>query len=130
MAQQPWTFDRYTHCTDAAKVCDPPTKADILLYNGRANTVVVYLVNQTPYDIELPPDTEQPKGGPQSIVDKNRKNPKSGFFAPLGVPALIHGVNPRAITDKNYVNTETYPAPMVFAWSDNDVLVKTAAFNG
>ncbi len=116
---------QYTHTA--------PTNADLVSFGGDANTLVVQIVNLSPYPIRYKDytnihDVEGPLGS--SAMDRHTK--KSFSFAPLGVPAIIPPPPPQALVpkylddgslnpawDPNYVNTETRPYSMVLSWDDH-----------
>ncbi len=122
---------------------DPPTSSDLLTYDGQEKTVIVQLVNLTPYPIQLKNtslDALAPSPSSTSITDADKANMlnrdrdynKSFMFAPLGIPRTIPGAPLQAFEpqylDENktpnpdyipgWKNTETRPYTMVFSWDD------------
>jgi len=106
---------------------------DLLTYSGRAKSIVVQILNLSPYDIRY--TTPAPVAGVESLkdmVDKNRWLKKSFVFAPVGVPNFLPRVPPEAIVGDpayrpDYVNTVTHPYSMVFAWDDNGGFVSKSS---
>jgi hypothetical protein len=117
-----------------------PTNADLRTYAGDANTLVVQIVNLSPYPLVFKNDTNilgmaGPLGSTPAM-DRNAK--KSFFFAPLGVPVKIPPPPAQAFVpkyldngqlnpnwDPNYQNTETRPYSMVFSWDDRGSPIST-----
>lgn len=131
----------------------PPTESDLVVREGIEKTVVVQIINLTPYDIQLK-DTNV--GGPisltassitasdqQEMMDTNRNTAKSFMFAPVGIPRFIpktpvQAFEPPTIPcspnsteycpnpkyDPNYYNTQTRPFSMVFSWDDRQAYVE------
>jgi hypothetical protein len=109
-----------------------PTNADLVSYAGDANTLVVQIVNLSPYPIVVKNDTNiQGVYGPLGSSAMDRQTKKSFIFAPLGIPAKIPPPPAQALVpkyldngqlnpawDPNYINTETRPYSMVFSWDD------------
>jgi hypothetical protein len=130
----------------------PPTDSDLVVREGIEKTVVVQIINLTPYDIQLK-DTNV--GGPisltassltandqQEMMDTNRQTPKSFMFAPVGIPRFIPKTPDQAFEpptipcspnstqecpnpnyDPNYYNTQTRMYSMVFSWDDRQEYV-------
>ncbi|ABC79798.1 hypothetical protein [Anaeromyxobacter dehalogenans] len=99
-------------------------QTDLVTYEGIARTVVVRILNLTPYRIEHTEATSTAYGDQYQVgttladvLDRDRLTAKAFFFAPVGVPAVIPGVPPEAYTD-GYVNTVTRPYEMVFSWNE------------
>jgi hypothetical protein len=104
-----------------------PGKADVLTTGGVASTLIVQVINLTPYDIllnedQLPYLNNNPTNL-RDMYDSTAMDPekkKSFMFAPLGVPQLIPGVPPEVFTttDPTYENTTTRPYTFVLSWDD------------
>ncbi len=130
----------------------PPTDSDLVVHEGIEKTVVVQIINLTPYDIQLK-DTNV--GDPismtassitatdqQKMMDTNRNTAKSFMLAPVGIPRFIpktpgQAFEPATIPcspnsteycpnpkyDPSYYNTQTRPFSMVFSWDDRQAYV-------
>ena len=105
----------------------PPTGVDLVSYGGNANTLVVQVVNLTPYPIQF----SSASTSMQDQTDQDRKTKKQFMFAPVGVPEFIPGgpkgafvlpylPNGQSNPDYNpdYINTETRPYSFVLSWDD------------
>ena len=103
---------------------EPPTKADLLLIGGKSKTVVIQLLNLSPYAITA--DVAYITA--LNSTNKDRTVNKHSMFAPLGWPNIIPGlkgtfVQPDSAT-KTWVfkpddtNTTTHPYNFVAAWDD------------
>ena len=112
---------------NAQYVHTPPTGVDLVSYGGNANTLVVQVVNLTPYPIQF----KSASDSMQDQTDQDRKTEKSFMFAPVGVPELIPEAPAQAFVlptndngqpnpdyDPDYVNTETRPYSFVLSWDD------------
>lgn len=104
---------QYTHT--------PPTGVDLISYGGTANTLVVQIVNLTPYPIQF----NSASASMQDQTDQDRKTKKQFMFAPVGVPELIPGAPEEAFIlpgqpgyNQNYINTDTRPYSFVLSWDD------------
>ncbi|HME42686.1 MAG TPA: hypothetical protein VKF36_06345 [Syntrophorhabdales bacterium] len=106
-----------------------PTRADLTMIGGRSKTLVIRLLNLTPYD--LAQDTAHITA--LNTRDTNRNTHKSGMFAPLGWPGAylfgLHGDPPdngwirdpdtgNWIFTPNATNTSTHPYNLVVSWDD------------
>ena len=74
-----------------------PTPADLLTYSGIGRSIIVQILNLTPYRITYKqPDPNWVDGvevaSLQNMTDKYRWTKKSFMFAPVGVPEQIPGV--------------------------------------
>lgn len=105
-------------------------QTDLLTYDGAARSVVVRILNLTPFRIEHTEATSAAYGDQYQVgtpltdvLDRDRFVPKSFLFAPVGVPAIIPGVPPEAYTE-GYVNTVTRPYEMVFSWDERGARVE------
>jgi len=110
-------------------VRQPPTSSDLYVHEGLQKTLVVQIVNLTPYDIQLK-DTNVgsiPSLSASSVsvedegemIDRNRTTKESFMFAPVGVPRLIPALPPQSFDpDPSYYNTESRSYSMVFSWDD------------
>ena len=116
---------------------DPPTDSDLLAYDGQEKTVIIQIINATPYDIYLkdthfvptPSSTPPPPSTSTTVtaadqtemLDKDRHNEKSFMFAPTGIPWYIPGAPIEAFhnPDENYRNTFTKPFTMAVTWDDH-----------
>lgn len=106
-----------------------PGNADVVTNAGIANTLVVKLVNLTPYDITLKED-QLPNSylfqDPNNLSDQygtTAMDPdvrKSFMFAPMGVPPTLPRVPAEAFNNPDYVNTTTKPYNFVLGWDDRD----------
>ncbi|MEE4146546.1 MAG: hypothetical protein V2I26_17210 [Halieaceae bacterium] len=123
----------YQRPTPPSGSSSPPTSADLVSFDGAQDTVVVQIVNMTPFDIELKDTTPEmipPAMSSSSIgayesemTDRDRENKKSFMFAPVGIPGFIPGVPRKAFKDleeydPDYVNTDSRSYSMVFSWDD------------
>ncbi len=107
----------------------PPTSSDLYVHEGLQKTLVVQIVNLTPYDIQLK-DTNLgsiPSLSASSVsaadedemIDRSRNTKKSFMFAPVGLPRLIPALPPQSFDpDSGYYNTESRSYSMVFSWDD------------
>jgi len=104
----------------------PPTQADLELQESKSKTVVVRLVNLTPYALE------QDLAGISAGVslDTNRKTAKSLMFAPVGWPGNnipgLNGTWSQDPTSKEWAftpdpnnNSSLHPYNFVMSWDDN-----------
>jgi hypothetical protein len=111
----------------ARYVHTPPTGIDLVSYGGNANTLVVQVVNLTPYPIQF----NSASDSMQDQTDQDRKTAKQFMFAPVGIPELIPAAPAQAFVlpdlpngqpnpdyDPDYVNTETRPYSFVLSWDD------------
>lgn len=109
---------------------EPPTKADLLLIGGKSKTVVIQLLNLSPYTISQ--DVAHTTA--LDSLDKDRTVGKKSMFAPVGWPGTLPGLKgsfkqPDPAT-KTWVfvpddtNTTTHPYNFVAAWDDFDGYVK------
>ena len=109
----------------------PPTSSDMVVHEGNQKTIVVQIMNLTPFDIQLKntnvgsiPDasatsvTAEDQG---EMIDRTRRTKKSFMFAPVGLPRIIPGLPAESFnhdSDPNYYNTQSRPYSMVFSWDD------------
>jgi len=106
---------------------------DLLTYSGKAKSIVVQVLNLSPYNIQY--TTPVSVNGVASMTDmrnRHRWQTKSFMFAPVGVPNFLPRVPPEAIVgdpayQPDYVNTVTHPYSMVFAWDDNGGFVSKSS---
>lgn len=117
---------------------DPPTDSDLLAYDGQEKTVIVEIINATPYDIYLkdtslstppPPPLTSTSVTATDQVDMQYRYagvPRSFMFAPVGISRYIPGVPLEALNnpDPNYRNTVTKPSTMVFSWDDHTGIIR------
>lgn len=85
----------------------PPTSADLFVAEGNQKTLVVKIVNLTPYDIQLKDANAGsiPSLSASSVsaedqaemINRSRNTKKSLMFAPVGVPRLILALQPEAL---------------------------------
>ena len=75
-----------------------PTYVDLVYWDEWAASVIVQIVNATPWDIKFnpsPPPYNLPNGKkvyhPEAMVNSDRKTKKTFMFAPVGVPNTIPG---------------------------------------
>jgi hypothetical protein len=103
---------------------DPPTYSDLLAYDGQEKTIVVQIVNITPYDIQLkglsdadlhnttlaPPlaSSSVTATDINNMVNIDRDNRKSFMFAPLGIPRFIPRAPAQAF-EHQYLPSPPYP---------------------
>lgn len=99
---------------------------DLVTWSGAAKSIVVQVLNLTPYDIQYNtiPASLPGLASLKDVVDKNRWLAKSFLFAPVGVPNFLPRVPAQATPgdpsyDPNYVNNVTHPYSMVLAWDDD-----------
>jgi len=125
-------FTFKTYVTPPPYTHTAPTNGDLRTYAGDANTLVVQIVNLSPYPIVFNNETNlEGVHGPLGSTAMDRNTKKSFFFAPLGVPAKIPPAPAQAFVppylddnqpnpdwDPNYINTETRPYSMLFSWDD------------
>jgi hypothetical protein len=109
---------------------NPPTGMDLVSYGGNANTLVVQIVNVTPYPIQF--KSASTSTSMRDEIDRDRKTKKSFMFAPVGVPQVIPAAPAQAFVPEylsdgktknpdwipNYVNKETRPYAFVLSWDD------------
>lgn len=118
---------------------NPPTPADLVLYDGASTTLSVQLLNLTPYDIEFTNVPFQSWSIDTTDIEAMKdwegreNNEKSFMFVPVGVPSFIPAAPdqnfeppyldwantiPNPNYDPTYVDTTTHPYPMLFSWDD------------
>lgn len=112
---------------------DKPTPADIVLWDGEPHSIIVQILNLTPYEIKYNPSPQDftvdgvKVAHLKDYVDANRYTNEGLMFAPVGVPNTIPGLPVEAFAD--LCNTDACtPAPpesvngrlysMVLAWDD------------
>lgn len=107
----------------------PPGKSDIVTNAGVSNTLMVQIVNLTPYEMVFKESSFSiPYRHTQSTnlrdeYDATAMDPdvkKSFMFAPLGVPNVISPVPEEAFTTTDYVDTTTRPYSFVISWDDRN----------
>lgn len=119
-----WAYTRPT--------TEPPTPADLLQCDGKANSLAVVVLNLTPYEVVA---TDRDTLDDQ--LDRNRKTKKSFMFAPVGVPSSIPALagswtpdpgnsSCRVFTPKS--NNPFHPYSMVFSFNDHATTVKEGHF--
>lgn len=104
---------------------NPPTPADLISYGGNHNSVVVQVLNLTPYDLRYHSSSMA------NQTDRERTTKKSFLFAPVGIPNYIPGISKEAFDENNesYQDGTTHPYTMVFAWDDRSkVATDTSVF--
>lgn len=116
---------------------EKPTAADILTYSGKPRSIIVQIVNLTPYEVaytQPAPYTVDgvPVASLGAMADTNRFNKKSFLFAPVGVPSVIPAVPDKAFPgrpgyDAAWVNTVSRPYSMVLSWDDQDRFVERSS---
>lgn len=113
-----------------------PLAPDLVLYDGEAHTIMVQIVNLTPYQINFvrTPEAYTLPGG-QSVRTLDNRYDRTGIhsssaflFAPVGVPDLIPGAPTESFADlyppcyENEANcadnTASRPYSMLFSWHD------------
>lgn len=109
---------------------EPPTKADLLLIGGKSKTVVIQLLNLSPYTITQ--DVAHITA--LDSLNKDRTVGKKSMFAPVGWPGTLPGLKgtflqPDPGTNTwvfmpDDTNTTTHPYSFVAAWDDFDGYVK------
>ncbi|HEY3441246.1 MAG TPA: hypothetical protein VGK29_10860 [Paludibaculum sp.] len=114
-----------------------PTPADLMVYGGRAKSVMVQVLNLTPYTIRFTTPAPYNVNGVAvshlgDVTNRNRETEKSFLFAPVGVPRVMAPVPVQTFPDlpgfdANYVNSSTRPYSMVFAWDDRNAFVKQSS---
>lgn len=120
---------------------DPPTDSDLLAYDGQEKTIMVEIINSTPYDIYLkdthlmpaPSSTPPPPLASTTVtaadqiemLNRDRHSEKSFMFAPTGIPWYIPGAPLEAFhnPDDKYRNTFTKPFTMALTWDDHGGLL-------
>lgn len=111
----------------------PPTPADLAMTQGRSKTVVVRMLNLTPYSIGQ--DSSQPVNDFKSLYEFNRMTHETGMFAPVGYVNALNSMPGAWENDPEtgwaYVpaspNTETHPLSMLVSWEDQGGYVTDAA---
>ncbi len=99
----------------------PPHGVDLIQYGGNGKTVVIQMLNLTPYDITyLQSDLKE-------STDNDRDKKKAMMFAPVGVPQLLPKVPPDAYNNSNFRNTSTHLYSGVVSWCDCDDTVKNSS---
>jgi hypothetical protein len=116
----------------------PPTGADLEVYDGASHSLVVQVLNLTPYDIQFvdTPGVTWSVTSADETEMQNRDGAKKSFmFAPVGIPSLLPAAPaqdfvPNYITlpdghmvwnpayDPTWEDTTTHPYPMVISWDD------------
>jgi hypothetical protein len=114
-----------------------PTPADLMVYSGRAKSVIVQVLNLTPYTIRYTTPAPYSVNGVavshlDDVTNRNRWTEKSFLFAPVGVPRVMAPVPFQTFPDlpgydATYVNNSTRPYSMVFAWDDRRGFVKRSS---
>ena len=111
-----------------------PTDADLRMETNRSKTLVIRLLNLTPYDVVE--DTVH--NSAMTSIDRNRNTPKSGMFAPVGWPAGtaakplrgLHGAGPTNgwsqipgtnnwLFTPDDTNASAHPYNFVVSWADH-----------
>jgi hypothetical protein len=116
---------------------EKPTAADILTYSGKPRSIIVQIVNLTPYEVNYTQPVSYvvdgvPVASLGAVSDTNRFNQKSLLFAPVGVPAVIPAVPDKAFPgrpgyDPAWVNTVSHPYSMVLSWDDQARFVERSS---
>ena len=111
-----------------------PTDADLTLIGGRANTVVIRLLNLTPYNIVQDPSHITA----MSFTNTDRKTHKSGMFAPIGWPGGSYALRGLSgnwskvpatgnnIFTPDQTNTWVHPYNFVVTWDDQGGYVENS----
>ena len=108
-----------------------PNVADLTFGEGRTKTVVIRLLNMTPYNISADPLTQL-----AGYTDTNRKAHKSFMFAPLGIPTVMPGLKGTwtfdNVTDLHVFTPSTenvglHPYNFVVSWDDQGGYVTDSA---
>jgi hypothetical protein len=128
---------------------DPPTYADLLAYDGQEKTIVVQIVNITPYDIQLkglsdadlhnttlaPPLASSSVTATDitNMLNTDRDNRKSFMFAPLGIPRFIPRAPAQAFEPK-YLPSPPNPANTpnpnyIEGWTNTETRPYTMVFS-
>jgi hypothetical protein len=104
---------------------EPPTPADLVLILGQSKTLVVRLLNLTPYTLTQ----DYPAGiTARGSTDKNRNVAKSFMFAPVGWPGIVPGLQgtwTQTTTTGAWIftpsntNRSTHPYNFVLTWDDH-----------
>lgn len=108
----------------------PPTDADLVMIGGAAKTLVVRILNLTPYIITYDAQNSTVKGTTGSQDDLDRGNAKSMMFAPVGWYDNLPGVMGDwsydeasaswVFTPEPGANDSLHPYSFVLSWDDND----------
>jgi hypothetical protein len=110
-----------------------PTDADLVMMQSRSKTLVIRLLNLTPYDVVEDPAHISKMSG---ATDTDRNTAKTGMFAPLGWPGgpnALRGLvgdppnngwtqipeTGNWLFTPNATNTSTHPYNFVVAWNDH-----------
>ena len=103
----------------------PPTEADLLFIGGLSKTLVIQLLNLSPYTLTGDEDNITAL----SSLDKNRSVGKKSMFAPVGWPETIPGLEgewSEGIWTPYDTNTTVHPYSFVVAWDDNGDYVENS----
>lgn len=98
---------------------DGTTPADLVMQDGHGKTVIVKILNLTPYTMEAV------SASLADQTDRNRATAKSFTFAPVGVPSPIP---PGTDATGLHGDTTAHPRSMVVAWNDGPGTVARSHF--
>ncbi|MEN6373906.1 MAG: hypothetical protein ABFD75_03870 [Smithella sp.] len=105
------------------------TNVDLVQYGGSAGSVVVSLVNMTPYTIKY--DYVDNNNQLQDQTDQNRNTKKSFMFAPVGIPGAGSSPIPGVPVDSDgnpvSPNNTTHPFNFILSWDDQNALVENSS---
>lgn len=98
-----------------------PTNADLVAFDGAARTVVVQILNLTPYEIRFK-SSSITSTDESEMQNRDRGTPKAFMFVPVGLPNVIPAAPAEAFNsnnDPNWENTTSRSYSMVFTWNDH-----------
>jgi hypothetical protein len=134
----------YAQGAPTATATETNTAAELTIYGSYGNSVLVSLLNLTPFDLTYA------YGSLSDQLDRNRKNKKSFMFAPVGLPGTICGTGayPLQQADGSYqyqfspahhtlpecrerlqdaTAPVVAPVPFLISWEDDDGLIKKSS---
>jgi hypothetical protein len=110
---------------------DPPTPADLVTVDTLSKTLVIQMLNLTPYTITAAADTV-----PTDNTDMDRNTKKSMILAPVGWPKTLPPLNGSWTTDANGLqmfvpdreaNNTVHPLSFVVGWDGRGKYVDHSA---
>ena len=110
----------------------PPTPADLVMVDTLSKTLVIRMLNLTPYTI-----TQDPDYLPEDNQNRDRKNNQSMMYAPVGWPKTLPALQGTWIMDDNGLemfvpdpesNRSVHPLSFVVTWDDQGGYVENSSF--
>ena len=110
---------------------DPPTPVDLLMVDTLSKTLVIRMLNLTPYSI-----TQDPDYLPADNLNSDRKSHQSMMYAPVGWPKTLPALIGTWEMDSNGLemfvpdpasNSSLHPLNFVVTWDDQGNYVENSA---